>query len=132
MTSGPLTASRVRHGWTLQDLADRCEAEGVKVSITQLGKIERGVHSPRVRLRAVLGRLLELDDSDLPAAHVPGRNGDVTDRLDGAIHRQTEDNANVGRLIDERLHELRDDEAGLRDSKAERQRQRDKRRREAR
>lgn len=71
---GPLTASRLRHGWTLQDLADRCAAEGVNVSITQLGKIERGVHSPRLKLRSVLARLLELEDKDLPAYRVPGRD----------------------------------------------------------
>jgi transcriptional regulator with XRE-family HTH domain len=68
-----LEGQRLRHGWTIQDLADRCAKEGHKVSIQQLGKIERGVHAPRPGLRAVLARLLELDDGDLPAYRRPGR-----------------------------------------------------------
>jgi transcriptional regulator with XRE-family HTH domain len=46
---------------TQRELADRCKEAGVKVSDSQLSKIERGVCMPYPPLRAVLAKLLDLD-----------------------------------------------------------------------
>lgn len=52
---------RLRLGMTLQDLCDRCAAEGEPVSEGQMSRIERGEYMPRPGLRAVLARILSLD-----------------------------------------------------------------------
>lgn len=51
---------RLEKGMTLRDLAARCAADGAPVHFTQLGRIERGLNSPRPQLRAVLAKVLEL------------------------------------------------------------------------
>jgi len=51
---------RLRRGWTLEDLAQHCAAEGVPAAISTLGRIERGA-VPRPQLRATLAQLLDLD-----------------------------------------------------------------------
>jgi transcriptional regulator with XRE-family HTH domain len=52
---------RLEKGMTLRDLADKCADNGATVHFTQLGRIERGLNSPRPNLRAVLAEVLELD-----------------------------------------------------------------------
>jgi hypothetical protein len=42
-------------------LVQRCSEAGVEVTYSALSRIERGVHVPRPRLRAVLAELLEID-----------------------------------------------------------------------
>jgi transcriptional regulator with XRE-family HTH domain len=54
---------RLRQGWTLEDLAQRCAAEGVPTALSTLGRIERG-SVPRPQLRATLAKLLDLDVTD--------------------------------------------------------------------
>lgn len=51
---------RLTRGWTLEALAERCRAKGVKADKSHLGHIERGDWAPRPPLRAVLCELLEL------------------------------------------------------------------------
>lgn len=64
---------RLSRGWSQAELAEQCAKAGVSVSDSQLSKIERGLWSPRPRLRAVLARLLDLpityfdDREDVPA-----------------------------------------------------------------
>lgn len=62
-----IKAQRLEHGWTLRELSERCAAEGVKISFSQLGKIERGLYTPYPRTRAVLARLLDLDIDEFEA-----------------------------------------------------------------
>ncbi|MEV8245002.1 helix-turn-helix transcriptional regulator [Streptomyces rochei] len=52
--------ARLRRGLTLDDLAEKCAAEGVQVTRATLSRIERSIHTPRPRLRAALVRLLDL------------------------------------------------------------------------
>jgi transcriptional regulator with XRE-family HTH domain len=54
---------RIERGWTQQELADRCTAEGAPISESQISKIERRVWKGRPQVRAVLARLLNLDVS---------------------------------------------------------------------
>ena len=68
-TDTPAKSARVRHGWTLRDLAGECEAKGVTVDFGTLGRIERGECTPRPRLRAVLADLLDLDVAELERRH---------------------------------------------------------------
>lgn len=56
-----LKEQRLRRGWTLRDLAARCEARGVPVDFGQLGRIERHEAEPRPALGKVLGDLLGVD-----------------------------------------------------------------------
>jgi transcriptional regulator with XRE-family HTH domain len=52
---------RLSRGWTLRELAVRCEAEGIpRPSDSNLSVIERGESVPRPALRAVLCELLDL------------------------------------------------------------------------
>lgn len=53
--------ARLRRGWSLRYLAERCIAEGVSASYNNLARIERGESVPYPKLRAVIARLLELD-----------------------------------------------------------------------
>lgn len=52
---------RLAKGMTLRDLAAKCTAAGAPVHFTQLGRIERGLNSPRPQLRSVLAQILDLD-----------------------------------------------------------------------
>lgn len=54
---------RLELGLTQQELAARCTQEGAPISDVALSNIERGVWSPRPRLRAVLCRILDLPNS---------------------------------------------------------------------
>lgn len=69
-TDTPAKSARVRHGWTLRDLADQCEAHGAPVDFGSLGRIERGEVTPRPRLRAVLAALLEIDVEEIQRTEV--------------------------------------------------------------
>lgn len=60
-TKGTFKDRRLRRGMSLRALAARCEEEGAPVSNSQLSKIERGLYTPRPRLRAVLARVLDMD-----------------------------------------------------------------------
>ncbi|NJP75684.1 helix-turn-helix transcriptional regulator, partial [Streptomyces sp. C1-2] len=55
---------RLRLGVTQQELADMCAQAGASVDESHISRIERGVYTPRPRLRAVLARLLSLDVQD--------------------------------------------------------------------
>ncbi|MFM9628948.1 helix-turn-helix transcriptional regulator [Streptomyces galilaeus] len=56
---------RLRRGMTLQELADKCAAGGAPVTESALSRIERGRHTPRPKLRAVLAGLLDLDFDEI-------------------------------------------------------------------
>lgn len=49
---------------TLQDLAEKCAADGAPISQSTLSRIERGKQVPRPKLRLVLATLLDLDVDD--------------------------------------------------------------------
>ena len=61
----PIREQRIRRGWTQEDLARQCAAAGVDVTYSALSKIERGLYTPRPKLRAVLAELLDLDVTEL-------------------------------------------------------------------
>lgn len=61
VTATPIRDQRLRRGWTQLALAGKCEELGVKVSDSQLSKIERGICEPYPPLRAALAELLDLD-----------------------------------------------------------------------
>lgn len=63
-TASPVKQGRLKRGMTLADLAGECAAEGASVTDSTLSRIERGLQTPRPRLRGVLARLLELDVAD--------------------------------------------------------------------
>lgn len=54
---------RIKRGWTQQELADHCTAEGAPISESQISKIERGLWKGRPQVRATLAKLLDLDVS---------------------------------------------------------------------
>lgn len=53
---------------TLEELAEKCAANGAPVGRSALSRIERGMHVPRPRLRGVLAELLDLDVNDFGGA----------------------------------------------------------------
>ncbi|MEU4165617.1 helix-turn-helix transcriptional regulator [Streptomyces sp. NPDC026665] len=53
--------ARLLRGMTQQDLAQKCANAGAPVDVSHLSRIERGIFTPRPRLRRVLAELLELD-----------------------------------------------------------------------
>lgn len=55
---------RLRHGWTMKDLAEQCAAAGVKVSASEISRIERNIHAPRPALRKALAYVLDLAVTD--------------------------------------------------------------------
>ncbi|MEU3254235.1 helix-turn-helix transcriptional regulator [Streptomyces sp. NPDC006997] len=59
---------RLRRGMTQQDLAERCAEAGVPVDESQVSRIERGVYTPRPRLRAVMAQILDLDVDEFERA----------------------------------------------------------------
>ncbi|MFZ4143353.1 helix-turn-helix transcriptional regulator [Streptomyces griseoincarnatus] len=59
--TSPVKRARLSRGMTQQDLAEKCAEAGVPVDESHLSRIERGIFTPRPRLRAVLAHLLELD-----------------------------------------------------------------------
>lgn len=59
-----IRSQRLTKGLTLRDLAAKCAAAGAPVHWTQLGRIERGLNSPRPQLRSVLAKVLDLDVED--------------------------------------------------------------------
>ncbi|NUS29777.1 MAG: helix-turn-helix transcriptional regulator [Streptomyces sp.] len=63
-TAGPVRRRRIEKGLTLQGLAEKCAAEGVRVHNSQLSRIERGLAAGHPRLRATLARILNLDVDD--------------------------------------------------------------------
>lgn len=60
-TTDTFREQRLRRGWSLPELAEKCTAAGAKTDDGNLSRIERGEQVPRPRLRAVLAELLELD-----------------------------------------------------------------------
>ncbi|HEY9367592.1 helix-turn-helix transcriptional regulator [Streptomyces sp.] len=63
----PARDQRLRRGWTLRDLAQKCADKGAPVDYSHLARIERGLHTPGPKLRVVLAELLDLDIADLEA-----------------------------------------------------------------
>lgn len=59
-TTGKFRDRRLEGGMSLRALAAKCAQEGAPVSNSQLSKIERGLYTPRPKLRATLARILEL------------------------------------------------------------------------
>lgn len=55
---------RLEQGMTMKGLAERCKAAGVRVSISELSRIERRIHSPRPVLRKMLAEQLGLTVAD--------------------------------------------------------------------
>ena len=77
-TTSRVKQQRLRRGMTQQDLADKCAQAGVPVDESHISRIERGIYTPRPRLRALLAQLLELDIEDFehraqPDAEMSGR-----------------------------------------------------------
>lgn len=64
VAASPVKQGRLKRGMTLQDLAGECAAEGAPVTDSTLSRIERGLQTPRPRLREVLARLLDMDIAD--------------------------------------------------------------------
>lgn len=60
----PVQVRRLEQGLTLVRLAQRCAAAGVKVSPSEISRIERRIHIPRPALRRVLADLLGLKVTD--------------------------------------------------------------------
>jgi transcriptional regulator with XRE-family HTH domain len=68
MPTANVREKRLQRGWTLDDLAAKCAAEGVPTSVPNLHRIERTQQVPRPGLRAVLAKLLDLDVNDFERA----------------------------------------------------------------
>lgn len=64
----PLKHGRLRRGMTLQELAEKCAADGVPVTESTLSRIERGRQTPRPKLRSVLASLLSVDIEEFERA----------------------------------------------------------------
>ncbi|MFD5468850.1 helix-turn-helix transcriptional regulator [Streptomyces sp. NPDC127105] len=67
----PVKQWRLRRGMTLQDLAEKCAADGAPVSESALSRIERGKQVPRPKLRFVLAELVGLDIDAFEQQHPP-------------------------------------------------------------
>ena len=63
-TTSRVKQQRLRLGMTQQDLADKCAEAGVRVDESHISRIERGIYTPRPKLRVLLAELLELDVND--------------------------------------------------------------------
>ncbi|MBZ6259720.1 helix-turn-helix domain-containing protein [Streptomyces olivaceus] len=63
-TTTSVKRERLRRGMTQQDLAEKCTEAGAPVDESHISRIERGIYSPRPRLRAALANLLGLDIDD--------------------------------------------------------------------
>lgn len=57
---------------TQQELADLCAEAGAPVDESHLSRIERGIYTPRPKLRSVLAALLDLDVEDFEQRPQPG------------------------------------------------------------
>lgn len=66
--TSPVKQGRLRCGITLEELAEKCAADGVPVGRSALSRIERGIQVPRPRLRRVLARLLDVNLDDFGSA----------------------------------------------------------------
>lgn len=67
-TTSSVKRERLRRGMTQQDLASKCAEAGVPVDESHLSRIERGIFTPRPKLRAVLAQILDLDVDDFGSA----------------------------------------------------------------
>lgn len=56
---------RIERGLTLRQLAEKCAAEGVRVSTSEMSRIERCIHVPRPALRKKLAELLGCAVTDI-------------------------------------------------------------------
>ncbi|MFF0598096.1 helix-turn-helix domain-containing protein [Streptomyces antibioticus] len=63
--TGLVRSRRLTLGLTLEELAEKCAADGVPVHNSQLSRIERGMASCRPRLRATLARVLDISADDV-------------------------------------------------------------------
>jgi len=61
MTTTTVRQKRLQQGWTFEQLAERCAAEGTPTAVSNLHRIESGVQVPRPGLRKTLAKLLDLD-----------------------------------------------------------------------
>lgn len=57
-------ARRLELGLTMARLAERCAAEGTKVSASEISRIERRIHIPRPALRLALAEVLGISVAD--------------------------------------------------------------------
>lgn len=55
---------RLEQGLTIKRLAEYCKAAGVKVSASEISRIERSIHAPRPALRKTLADVLGLAVTD--------------------------------------------------------------------
>jgi transcriptional regulator with XRE-family HTH domain len=65
--TGLLLRARLRKGWTLRDVSQRCEDLGTKVAFAQISQYERDVVSPTPRTLLVLAQALDLTVDELLA-----------------------------------------------------------------
>ena len=59
MTIDSVRERRIARGLTQAELAERCAEIGVPTTGMSISRIERGVHTPRPRLRWALNQLLD-------------------------------------------------------------------------
>lgn len=60
-----LRLARLRKGWTLRDVSQRCEALGTKVAYAQIGMYERDEISPTPKTLLALATALDLTVDEL-------------------------------------------------------------------
>lgn len=59
-----LRVRRLEQGLTLKQLAAQCREQGVRVSVSELSRIERYIHAPRPALRKMLAGVLGVTVTD--------------------------------------------------------------------
>lgn len=60
-----LMRARVRKGWTLRDVTDRCKAAGTNVDFSNLARYEKGTFRPSPPVLKVLAEVLGVSTDDL-------------------------------------------------------------------
>lgn len=60
-----LRARRLEQGLTMQQLAELCTAAGIRVSASEISRIERRIHIPRPALRKKLAELLDVTVAEI-------------------------------------------------------------------
>lgn len=71
---------RLERGLSLAALAQQCREVGAPVSVSELSRVERHIHTPRPTLRRALADLLDLTAMDFEC-----RNSEVSDNHGSAI-----------------------------------------------
>lgn len=67
--------ARLRRGWTLRDVAERCAGLGFTLSDSNLSKYERGVVKPSPKTLLAIARALDVTVDDLLTDAAPEPEG---------------------------------------------------------